>query len=302
VRFDPTDLRLFLRVVEASSITHGATAAHLALASASARIRAMEDETGTALLVRNRRGVTPTPAGEALVHHARILLQQLERLRGELGEHARGLRGHVRLLANTAAVTEFLPERLARFLVAHPNIDVDLGETPSREIVPAVARGLADIGIAADTTGAGLLQTFPFAIDRLVLAVPRGDPLGRRTAIAFAEVAGRDFVGLDVASALQAHLAERALAVGHVMRLRVRLPDFETVCRMVGRGVGLGVVPETAARRHARACAIRAVALTDPWSLRQLSICVRGLSELPVHAQRLVAVLRDQSRALAKVE
>src|SRR3546814_3555933 len=151
MRFDLTDLRLFLHVAEAGSITHGADRANMALASASARIRGMEEALGVPLLERGRRGAKPTPAGQALLHHARVVLQQMERMRGELGDYARGLKGHVRLLCNTAALTEFLPEALAGYLAAYPNVDVDLEERLSYEIVQAVAEGLADIGIVADS-------------------------------------------------------------------------------------------------------------------------------------------------------
>ena len=67
MRFDLTDMRLFLSVVECGSLTHGARAMHLALASVSERIAGMEETLGAPLLERNRRGVRPTAAGEALV-------------------------------------------------------------------------------------------------------------------------------------------------------------------------------------------------------------------------------------------
>jgi molybdate transport repressor ModE-like protein len=128
MRFDLVDLRLFLLVVEAASITHGAARAGMALASASERIRLMEDSLGAPLLERNRRGVRATPAGSALVHHAQLVIQQLERMRAELSEYAEGLRGRVRLFANTTATAEFLPAALGPFLSLHPQIDIDLEE------------------------------------------------------------------------------------------------------------------------------------------------------------------------------
>src|SRR5262249_40102926 len=154
--------------------------AGLALASASARVRGMEEQVGVALLERGRRGVQPTPAGRALVHHARLVMQQMERMRGELGDYAHGLKGHVRLLANTAAAAEFLPELLAGFLSSHPNVDLDLNERPSIAITEAVADGLADLGVAADHADFSGLESFPFRTDRLVLAVPPGHALAGR--------------------------------------------------------------------------------------------------------------------------
>jgi DNA-binding transcriptional LysR family regulator len=177
MRFDLTDLRLFMHVVEAESITRGAERAGMSLGSASERIRAMELTGGVPLLERRPRGVRPTPAGQAVAHHARVVLGQLEQMRGELGQYAKGLRGHVRVLANTAAVAEFLPDALASFLSDHPAIDVDLEERPSREIVAAIAGGLADFGIVADTVDLGALETLPFQTDQLVLVCRPVTPL-----------------------------------------------------------------------------------------------------------------------------
>ena len=186
MRFDFVDLRLFLFVVEAASITHGAARAGMALASASERIRLMEESLGAALLDRHRRGVRVTPAGAALAHHAQLVIQQLERMRGELSEHADGVRGRVRLFANTTASAEFLPASLAAFLLQHPQIDIDLEEHSSRDIVRAVAGDLAEIGIVGDEVNpAKELQTFPFAEDHLVLIAPRDHAVTRQRTIAF---------------------------------------------------------------------------------------------------------------------
>ncbi len=126
-----------------------------------ARVRGMEEQACVALLDRGRRGVQPTPAGWTLLHHARLVMQQVERMRGEVGEHARGLKGHVRLLANTAAMAD-LPEALAAFLADHPNVDIDLDERPSTDVARAVAEGLADMGMAADHAGLTGVERYRF--------------------------------------------------------------------------------------------------------------------------------------------
>src|SRR3954453_9791443 len=166
MRFDMTDLSLFRHVVEAGSITHGAERAHLALAAASTRIGEMERALGPACLVRGRQGVTPTQAGRTLLQHARTILRQTERLREDLGAYAGGLAGQIRVLSNTNALTEFLPEALSSFLAAHPNVSVDLEERLSDEIVGLIAEGVADLGIVAATVDASALETHPFRKDR----------------------------------------------------------------------------------------------------------------------------------------
>jgi len=282
MHFDLTDLRLFLHVVEEGSITAGAARSGLALASASARVRGMEEQARVPLLERGRRGVEPTPAGRTLLHHARLVTGQVERMRGELGEYARGLKAHVRLLANTAAAAEFLPEILAAFLAANPSVDVDLDERPSPEVAQAVAEGLAEVGIAADHVNlSGLVA------DRLTLVVPRGHPLADRGRVAFAEALGSEFVGLSGDSALGEHLAGHAARTGALMRTRVRVRGLDAACRMVALGAGVAVVPEAAARRWKGQGALALVPLEDPWAERRLVVVVRRLDTLPSHARRL---------------
>ena len=288
MRFDLVDLRLFLHVVEAGSITHGAERMHLAIAAASTRIRNMEASLGVALLERERQGVKPTEAGRTLVQHARLLLQQAERMRDDLNEYAEGVRGQVRLLSNTNALTEFLPELLSAFLAAHPQINIDLEERLSNEIVRAVADGTADLGIVAATVEMAGLETIPFRTDRFVLVVPPDHRLASLNEAAFAAALDCDFVGLDRASALQRFLAAKADRVGRRLRLRVQLRSFDAVCRLVECNVGIGVVPATTAERHAETMAIRRIELTDDWAVRNLTICVRKLADLPVYARQLV--------------
>src|SRR6202048_351504 len=293
MRFDLSDLALFRHVVEAGSITAGAERAHLALAAASTRIRNMEHALGAALLVRGRQGVTPTQAGRTLLAHARTILQQAERLREDLGPYAGGLAGQIRVLSNTNALPEFLPEALSSFLAAHPHVSVDVEERLSDEIVGLIAEGVGDIGIVAATVDPSTPETSPFRHDRFVLVVGRDHPLAERRRIAFAEVLDHDIVGLDRASALQRFLADKAARAGRPLRLRVQLRSFDAVCRRVECNVGIGIVPETTARRVAQMMAIVPVPLTDSWAARALTICVRGLDELPPYARDLVAHLRS---------
>src|ERR1700719_4508854 len=160
---------------------------HLAIAAASTRIRNMEAALGTLLLHRERQGVQPTPAGRTLVHHARLLLQQAERMHGELAQYAEGIKGQVRLLSNTNALTEFLPEPLSDFLASHPQVNIDLEERLSDEIVAAVAEGTADVGIVAGTAEVAGLEVLPFRVDRFVLVVATNHSLSTAKQISFAE-------------------------------------------------------------------------------------------------------------------
>jgi DNA-binding transcriptional LysR family regulator len=294
--FDLTDLRLLVATADEGSLTRAAAARHLSLAAASARIKALEGQASIPLLYREARGVRLTPAGEAFLHHARAVLRQSEQLQGDLQAYAGGLRGHVRVFANTTAVTDVLPEILAAFLRAHAQVNVDLREKPNPEIARGVLDGRADLGIVAgpvDTLG---LRRIHFSTDRLVLVVPRGHALARRRRVAFAETLAHEQVGMHEGSTLQAFLLHTTAQLGRPLRLRVQLASFDAICRMVGAGVGIAVVPESAAARHLAPHRLVQIALDDAWAVRERHVLLREREALPAPARSLLALLLDHHR------
>ncbi|MDB5615937.1 LysR substrate-binding domain-containing protein [Tardiphaga sp.] len=295
MRFDLVDLQLFVAIAEASSITHGAARANLALASASARIKALEATLGVVLLTRGRRGILLTAAGEALLGHARIVLHDVETMRGEMGAYARGLKARVFVLANTVGLSEHLPKALASFLREHPNISLAVEERESADIAQAIASGVADLGFAAEHTLPDTLERFSFSEDRLMLVTSQRNAFAGRRQIDFKEVINEDFVGLTNSTALQSHIGKYAAKLGARLRFRAQLRDFDAMCQMVAAGVGVAIVPEVAARRCARSMPIRMVRIRDAWASRHLAICVRSFKGLSRPAQQLYEHLRAEA-------
>jgi DNA-binding transcriptional LysR family regulator len=296
MRFDLVDLQLFVSVADARSITGGADRVHLAMASASERIKGLEEALGVALLTRGRRGVALTAAGESLLDHARLILHNVEAMRGDLARFASGMRASVHLLANTVGLAEHLPKALAAFLRDNPDISVDVEERESTDIAAAIARGAADLGFAAEHALPDTIERFVFGEDRLALVAPRRGPFAGRRQIAFQEVAGHDFVGLTQATALQQHIAKHAARLGLRLQVRARLRDFDAICQMVAADVGIAVVPEAAARRCARAMPIATIRIRDAWANRKLVICARSFKALPRPTRLLVEHLRAAAR------
>jgi DNA-binding transcriptional LysR family regulator len=296
MRFDLIDLQLFIAVADARSITGGAGRAHLALASASARIKGLELTLGALLLKRGRRGVELTAAGESLLDHARIIMHNVDALRGDLAAYASGAKASVRLLANTSGLSEHLPMALAAFLREHPEINVDVEERESIDIAAAIATGSADIGFAAEHALPDNVERFLFSEDRLTLVVARRGALAGRRQIDFGELAKHDFVGLTSTTALQIHIARHAARLGMRLRFRARLRDFDAICQMVAADVGIAVVPEAAARRCARSMPIAMIRIRNTWANRRLAICARSFKALPRPAKQLVEHLRKAAR------
>lgn len=291
-RIAPFDLHLFAMVMARGTITAAAEAVNLSLAAASARLKALEDATGTRLLERSKAGVAPTDAGRALARHASRVLAELESLHVEMASFGHGLRGTVRLLCNTAAMSEALPQRLGRFLTGNPDLDVDVQELPSDATLDALRRGTADIGIVADHVDTSGLVVQPWLDDRLVALLPRRWPVGARRSMAFGELLEHPLVGLPRDSGLSRFLAAQASRSGRVPRHRVRLGSFDAVAQMVAAGVGAAVMPQSAAARY-RDEDVRVVNLSDAWARRKLLICMTPegaqLAGVRTLAQALVA-------------
>jgi DNA-binding transcriptional LysR family regulator len=292
MRFDLVDLQLFIAVADARSITQGASRAHLALASASERIKGLEAAFGIALLKRGRRGVELTAAGESLLDHARIVIHNVEAMRGDLSAYASGVRASVLLLANTSGLSEHLPRALAAFLREHPDINVDVEERESADIAAAIATGAADLGFAAEHALPDSVERFLFSQDRLMLVASKRSDLAGRRQIDFVEVTGRDFVGLTASTALQVHISKHAARLGARLRFRARMRDCDAICQMVAADVGVAVVPETAAKRCARSMPIVMIRIRDSWANRKLTICARSFKALPRPAKLLAEFLR----------
>ena len=290
MRFDLTDMRLFLTVVECGSLTQGARAMHLALASVSERIAGMEEVLGAALLERNRRGVRATAAGEALVRHARSILGQVEQMRGELRTYATGLKGRIRVMSNTAAMAAFLPPHLCRFLAAHRDLSIDLLERPSAEIVHSMVDRRADLGIVADIIDFGPLQTHLIASDKLVVAASQTHRLAKEASVTFADILGEPIVGI-ADTALEVHLAERASRLGRQLDYRIQLRNIENVAMHVEAGIGISILSSALAKQLRRDLAI--VPLAEAWATRRLFLCAKEFSELTPQARLLAQQLME---------
>lgn len=296
MRFDLSDLRLFLNVVEQASMSLGAAATHLAPASASERIKNMEQELGMALLVRDPKGLHPTPVGVALLRHARTMLELNEEMRSELMDYAQGLRGRLRLLSNTAALSELLPALIADFLIENPNIDIDVEERESQAIVEAILSGERDAGIIAGFAATGQLELVPLAIDSLVLVTPLDHLFATLETIDFARAASHELIGLLAENALTRHLERQAALVSRRLRWRAQLPTFQAICELAAKGVGAGIVSKSAAERAAMVLHLAVIPLSDAWAHRQIYLCFRIYRDTPRHIDKFI----EHARTLYK--
>jgi len=290
LHFDIFDLRLFVHIAEEKNLTRGASLAALSPGAASARLKSLESQLGQRLFYRGSRGLTLTPAGETLLRHARIILRQVEHVRSDFSAQGSDAIGHFRIFANTTAVSEVLPVVLAEFMAERPQVTVDVQERNTREVVRSILDGAADIGVVAGPISTAGLQAQTFNTDRLVLVVPGAHALAWRPTIAFEECIQYPHVGLR-GSTLHDLMIETVSSLNRRLDLRVLMASFESMCRMIEAGVGVGVLPESAARRLARGTTLKVISLSDPWAVRERRVLYREFEALPACARTFVDAL-----------
>ena len=287
MRPDLASLALFVRIAETKSITRAAAASHIALAAASRRIAILEDQFGVQLFYRTAKGVDLTPAGNVMLTHARQMLDSVGALRAEISDYSKGVKGVVRVQANASALAQYLPDDLASFAAKHPAIRISLTEERSGAIADALRADATDVGIVMEGANAEGLKLFEYRTDVLCAVVPKKHPVKDRRC-AFATLLDYDFVGLESTTVISRILLEQARQADKPLRLRVQVKSFDVVARMVQAGLGIGVLPEDAARSFAGPMGLRLIGLTDPWATRRMFVAVRPDAGLAAPARQLV--------------
>lgn len=289
MKFDLTDLKIFLSAVEGGSLTAAAAQNNVVVAAVSARLRRLETALNLELFERTGRGIRPTLAGDMLVRHARQIVGEARKAEIELNEFALGRSGHVRLMSNTNMLAEHMPHIVGTFLAEHPQINVTMRDRPSLEVVEMLRNGEADIGVVASSVDMTGLQRWRFLPDRLVVVAPQDWLMNER--MAFSRVLDFPLVSLQEKAALSQFVRRSAHELGRKPQVRIRAEGFESICRMVEGGAGVGIVPLSAAVRYSSFMNFRVVDLDEAWAERELYVCVRSAAQLPGYAQKLLSHL-----------
>ncbi|MCJ0763869.1 LysR family transcriptional regulator [Variovorax terrae] len=299
---DLTTLRLFVAVCEARSIARAGEQQHIVGSAISKRLAQLEDTVGTPLLVRRRRGVEPTPAGETLLEHARSMLASADLVERDMAAYAAGVRGQVRILATASVIAESLADDVASFLnhPAHGDIRVDIEERVSSGVLRGVHEGSASLGLCWDAANLDGLQARPWRGDHLAVVMPLDHPLAQHQALALAQTLEFDHVSLPPSSAVQVMLQRSAALHGQSLRYRVVVATFEAALRVVRAKLAISVLPAELAQPYASAFGLRVVPLTDAWARRRFAICFRDAATLPPAARLLLEHLAQAGNSEEK--
>lgn len=293
---DLTSLRLFVIVCETGNMSRAAEKANMVASAVSKRLAQLEATVGTNLLTRRKHGVVPTPAGETLLEHARSMLLSASRIERDMASHAAGIQGRVNVLATASVMAESLADEIAEFLKKpeHQNIQIDLEERISPDVVRGIREGVASIGICWDAAETGLLHTRTYRHDHLSVAVPRGHPLCALKAVRYADTLAFEHVIMPVNSAVEVMLQREASLLGQRLQHRVIVTNFEAALRVVRAGLAIALVPREVTTLYAEAYGLAILPLQENWSRRRFILCHRGEDQLSPAAQLLLNDLSNE--------
>lgn len=299
---DLTTLRLFVAVCETRSIARAGEQASIVGSAISKRLAQLEDTVGTPLLLRRRRGVEPTPAGETLLEHARAMLASSDQIERDMAAYAAGVRGQVRILATASAIAESLADDVASFLKhpAHRDIQIDIEERVSTGVLRGIKEGSASVGICWDAANLEGLQTRPWRSDHLAVVAPLDHPLAQHATLRLAQTLDYEQVSLPPSSAVQLMLQRAAALAGRPLRSRVVVATFDAALRVVRAQLAISVLPAELAQPYASAFGLRVIPLADDWARRRFAICFRDVQTLSAAARLLVEHLARAAEAEEK--
>ena len=299
---DIDSLALFVRAAELRSLTKASEASHIGLAAASRRIALLEHRFKTALLERSPRGVELTAAGAALLPHARALLVEINQMQAEMRDHANGRKGALRILANTSVLTDALPADLAAFARANPDVRLIVEERLSDEIVRSVQAAEADIGIVVGDSAVEGLDTLLYCIDRLAVVMRTDHPLASVPELSFNDVLGDEVITLEGGASMTRLIAAQAVIAERTLQVRVQVRSFESICRMVDAGLGVGLLPNQAAQVLAKGLGLTVRQLNEEWAERQMLLCVKRERAAQPSVAKLLAFLQQRQRPAVQTE
>ncbi|GAD23257.1 LysR family transcriptional regulator [Acidovorax sp. MR-S7] len=291
-RIDPYSVRLLVAAVQTGSIVRAAAQEHIAPSALSRRLADLEHAFGTPLLIRSPRGVTPTDAGRMVLERGEKIDDELQALARDVQTMGSEVRGTVRLYANMSAVIGFLPERLRDFMARYPAVQVSLQECDTRDVIRACLDDLADAGVGVGVPAQAGLESWPFASDPLQVVLPASHALVGCEALSFAQVLNLPLIGVNQGGALDRSLHERAAALQRPLSMKVSVSSFDAVCRMVEAGLGIAVIPRSAAAAYAGSPRFVRLPLDEPWAMRELRLFALRKSPRPRAVEALIDVLR----------
>jgi DNA-binding transcriptional LysR family regulator len=295
-------LKVLSEVISKGSFSAAAESLSYTQSAVSQAIARLEAETGTTLVVRDRRGVRPTAAGATLVEHAERIFAGVEAAEADLAAVLGAQSGPLRVASFPSAGATLMPLAVAAFRAEHAGVSLTLAEGEPEEIAPRLRAGEFDLALlfefpgVREPPGAGLRST-RLLVDPMHVALPAKHPLAGKPAIKLADLRDEDWVQTSASSPCARHVVRSCLVAGFEPNVTFESDDYETVQGLVAAGVGVALIPRLALTRVHPGIVVRSLAPRSP--ARQVTAATTARRGVAPAAQAMIEVLSDVARRYA---
>jgi DNA-binding transcriptional LysR family regulator len=286
--------KVFVSIVEEGSIAKAAAREHIVPSAVSKRLAELEAMLNVTLVERGGSRIKLTPAGERMLYHARSILQAAERMRSEMSEYSGGVRGYITMRMSATSLSAGLLDDVSSFLIANKHIRVELEQKETLSLLSDLIEGNADLGVAPDIWSSEELQYIPYKNKtyEFAVVVQSSHPLAKLKKVSYLDTLKYDHVEYGRESGLSKFLDYAAGKSLSAKRVRIRVHGWDSVFRVIGCNMGIGIVPSSLKNPYGRLFDVKFVPLTDSWARRRLCVIARDFASLSTIGQALVQHLR----------
>jgi len=287
-------LKYFVKIVDIGSLTQASEVLHIAQPALSQQLATLEGEFKQQLLVRTKRGVTPTEAGKVLYRHAQIILRQFEQAQSDVRNSGRALSGQVSvgLAPGTAASALALP-LLKTVRARHPDVVLYLNENFGTTLSELVSNGRMDMAVLYGGGSVGQGLSFePLLTEELFVVAPEG-LMAQHDEIALAQLRDLDLLLPRSHNYLRKYVDDAFASLQMSPRVVAEIESAATLSAAVATGVGATVLPVSAARAVAASIQARLARIVSPSIEVPLALCVSDHLPLSEPAQAVKSIVLE---------
>lgn len=270
---DLARLEAFLEVARRGTMRAAAEALHVGQPALSARVALLEQELGASVFTRGRRGMTLTPAGQALLPHAERAVEAVGAGREAVRHVEQGDEGELVISAASAITASVVPELVARFRRYHPGVHLFVRSGTDVSVVEEVARGSAQVGLVRDLPDPRVVR-LPLYEEDLLLVARADHPFASEPGIALARLADATLILFDRRSADFEMTLGLLRDAGVSPYGAIEVDSVDTARRLVARGLGVALLPSTAVTADIEAGDLTRLALVGAPALRRTVVAI----------------------------
>lgn len=243
-------LRYFVQIVESGSLAKASRQLFIAQPALSQQMARLEDEVGKPLLVRSHQGVVPTENGDALYHHAKFMLRQLDQAVAVARQTSAPVSGRVSLGMAPTTVCQLGVPLLEHLREKYPCLRLNVIEGLSGHLEHMIRFGQLDLAILFTRTAAAELAVAPLFVEDLFVIMHKDSPLveSGRTELSMREVAELPLITPSPGHGLRKRICVEFDRINVPLDPVAEIDSLPLLMTCVARGIGATIKPMAATR------------------------------------------------------